>query len=113
MNVQVLSKIDADVLLKFVSHRQCNTQYMHNRFGLIASNCSIRVGGNKSSMRTQVQGRMRPTPIPKRHLVDKKENMFRCFLIRPHTSHHLELKKHVLFYLSITTEIFPKQQFDA
>jgi len=113
MNAQVLSKLDADALLNFVSHHQCNTHNMHNRFWLIASNCSIQVGDNKSGMCTEVQGCMRPTPIPKRHLVDKKNNMVRYFLIRPHTSNHLELKKHVLFYLSRTTEILSRKQFAA
>jgi len=113
MSVQVLSILDADALLNFVSHHQCDTHNMHNRFWLIASNCSIWVGGNKSRMCTEVQGRMCPTPIPKRHLVDKKKNMIRYFLIRPHTSNHLELKKHVLFYLSRTTEVFPRKKFAA
>jgi hypothetical protein len=113
MSVQLLSKLDADALLNFVSHHRCDTHNMHDKFWLIASSCSIRMGDNKSRMRTEVQSRMRPTPIPKHCLVDKKKNMVRYFLIRPHTSNHLELKKHVLFYLSRTTEIFPRNQFAA
>jgi hypothetical protein len=65
-------------------------------------------------MCTQVEGRMRLTPIHKRRLADKKKNMVRYFLIRPHTSsNHLELKKYVLFYLIRTSEIFARKQVAA
>lgn len=115
MSAQVLSKLSTCAAQLCQSSSVRHTHNMHNRFWLIASNCSIRVRGSKSGMFTEVQGCMHPTLIPKCHLVDKKKkkNMVRYFLIRPHTSNHLELKKHVLFYCSRTTEIFPRKQFAA
>jgi hypothetical protein len=79
-----LAKLDADALLNFLSHRQCNMHDTHkNRFWLIASDWTIRVGGNNSCICTKVYGHLRPSSDPLRLFVSKKKNMVRYFLIGP------------------------------
>jgi hypothetical protein len=65
---QFLAKLDADVLLNFLNHCQSDTHNMNDRFCLIASDWAIRVGGNNSCMRKDVQGHAQPNPSPK-HLL--------------------------------------------